>query len=114
LTDSGKNNAGAKGSKIIVISDGQQTTKPVAELIMKNDVLPLKIVVDTIAYSSEADPYLMEMASSTGGKSFFISSDLKSTGLFDAMNTIGTGDESNPRTAPVTVSPHVTFNPPVQ
>ncbi|XP_064632579.1 calcium-activated chloride channel regulator 1-like [Lineus longissimus] len=113
LTDGGSNNDGAKGSKIIVISDGQQTAQPSAEEIMRDDVIPRNIVVDTVAYSSEADLYLSEMSATTGGKSFFISSDLASTGLFDAMNAIGTSDESDLRTAPVTVeSSAMTVSPP--
>ncbi|XP_064641630.1 calcium-activated chloride channel regulator 1-like [Lineus longissimus] len=103
LTNAGADDQRAKGAKIVVISDGQQTTQPSAEQVMSNDVLPLDIVVDTIAYSSEADLYLMEMADESGGKSFFISSELQSIGLFDALNTIGTDDEANPKTASVTI-----------
>ncbi|KAF6016854.1 hypothetical protein EB796_024835 [Bugula neritina] len=67
-------------SRIVLFSDGQETNQPYVV-----DVLPgVKadgILVDTMLYSQSADNVLMEIATETGGKSFFANDDGSKTSI---------------------------------
>ncbi|XP_070559828.1 calcium-activated chloride channel regulator 1-like isoform X2 [Ptychodera flava] len=90
------------GAAILVISDGGENRSPTIPEI--HDVIEESgVVIDTIAYSEQADENLASLAANTGGMSFFYSGDDDSTVLDDAFTTTvtGRGEETSNQNVPI-------------
>ncbi|XP_077983917.1 calcium-activated chloride channel regulator 1-like [Glandiceps talaboti] len=90
------------GGILLVISDGGENRSPtIAEVL--GTVEEAGIVIDTIAYSEQADKNLASLAADTGGMSFFYSGDDDSTALDDAFTTtvINRWDETTGNDPPI-------------
>lgn len=72
------------GGKILLITDGAENRPPYMGSL-RPKIMNLGITIDAIAYSQNADLKIGELATSTGGKSYFYSGSSSSTALVDAL-----------------------------
>ncbi|XP_022080657.1 calcium-activated chloride channel regulator 4-like [Acanthaster planci] len=89
LSSGGQNPA---GGIILLISDGEEREAPyIADVI--DTVTSSGVIVDTLAFTQNADSKLFELSDATGGKSFFYSNEPGSNTLYEAFaSTMERGD----------------------
>ncbi|KAK3102098.1 hypothetical protein FSP39_008730 [Pinctada imbricata] len=93
LTDAGET---TEGSVILLISDGDERNSPKIRDV-RQEVEDAGVVVTSLAFTDQSDIQMIELAASTGGRSFLYSGLENSTVLLDAfaLSTAQTGDTTN-------------------
>lgn len=87
----------ADGGKIMLITDGQDGEPDFTEQ-MKIDCIENNVIIDSIAFSENAEPNLVDLSTSTGGRLFLQTDNRNSTGIRDAFaaSTEGTSEHERP------------------
>ncbi|XP_038061542.1 calcium-activated chloride channel regulator 1-like [Patiria miniata] len=89
LSYGGRNPA---GGIILLISDGDEREAPYIDDVI-DDVTRSGVIVDSLAFTQNADSKLFKLSDATGGKSFFYSNEPGSNTLYEAFaSTMERGD----------------------
>ncbi|XP_006812943.1 calcium-activated chloride channel regulator 4A-like [Saccoglossus kowalevskii] len=91
---------GTEGGILFIISDGEENIEPYLNDVMYN-VTESQTIVDTLAFSEQADFQLTSLSTATGGKSNYYSESPTSTALHDGFTTCVIDRELNSYGAPV-------------
>ncbi|XP_071846823.1 calcium-activated chloride channel regulator 1-like [Apostichopus japonicus] len=73
------------GSKILLMTDGEDG-EPDHTSYMKVAYISNKVIIDAVAISNAAEPNLVDLASSTGGRFYLQTDNRNSTGVRDALS----------------------------
>ena len=80
------------GGDIILISDGEENRDPrIADVI--DDITAACVRVDSLLYTANAEPAMVELAEETGGRAYFATGEETATDLLSAL--LATESEGN-------------------
>lgn len=82
----------ADGGRIMLITDGQDG-EPESTENMKQNFIQYNVIIDSIAISDSAEPNVIDLSTSTGGRFFLQTDSINSTGTRDALAS-AVGDTS--------------------
>ncbi|XP_006812945.1 calcium-activated chloride channel regulator 1-like [Saccoglossus kowalevskii] len=99
-----------KGGVLFVITDGQENEKPYIRDVM-DIVVEAGIVVDTLAFSKQADAQLTIISEITGGRAYYSPESSNSTALHDAFFTSVVDRELSDNRAPVQITSKIELAP---
>nr|XP_006811202.1 PREDICTED: epithelial chloride channel protein-like [Saccoglossus kowalevskii] len=95
------------GGIFLLLTDGRENVAPYISDVI-DELVEKEIVVDTIAFSSQADPGLAELSAETGGTAYWYSESDESTALHDAFTDTITSRTSSSTDTPVQLTSYKT------
>ncbi|XP_077986031.1 calcium-activated chloride channel regulator 1-like [Glandiceps talaboti] len=75
----------AAGGVLFLVTDGEENLSPTISDVT-GELIQKEVIVDTLAFSENADDQLTELSEQTNGQSFYYSESTESTGLHDAFS----------------------------